>query len=51
MARLTQQDRLLTKGMGGLFLEREDIAGKDTILDIACGPGGWALVGARCGTL
>lgn len=43
MARLTQQDRLLTKGMGGLFPERDDIAGMDAILDIACGPGGWVL--------
>ncbi len=43
MARLTQQDRLLTKGMGGLFPERDDIAGMNAILDIACGPGGWVL--------
>ena len=43
MARLTDQDRLITKGMGGLFPERVDLPGIHRILDIACGPGGWAL--------
>ena len=43
MARLTDQDRLITKGMGGLFPERSDLSGIHHILDIACGPGGWAL--------
>ncbi|MGB8347336.1 MAG: class I SAM-dependent methyltransferase [Ktedonobacteraceae bacterium] len=46
MARLLDQDVLVTNSMGGLFPER---AGSDTlegihdILDVACGPGGWAL--------
>ena len=43
MARLSKQDRLITKGMGGLFSERDDIAGMHDILDIACGPGAWVL--------
>ena len=43
MARLLAQDRLITAGMGGLFSERFDLAGIHRILDVACGPGGWAL--------
>ena len=42
MARLMDQDRLITRGMGGLFPERSDLSGIQRILDIACGPGGWA---------
>ena len=43
MARLMDQDRLLTQGMGGLLAERNDISTMHDILDIACGPGGWTL--------
>ena len=43
MARLLAQDRLITKGMGGLFSERSDLSGIHRMLDAACGPGGWAL--------
>ena len=43
MARLMHQDRLTTQGMGGLFPERSDFSSIEDILDIACGPGGWAL--------
>src|SRR5437763_17192097 len=43
MARLLGQDRLITQGMGGLFSERFDLSGMHRILDVACGPGGWAL--------
>jgi len=43
MARLLSQDHLITKGMGGLFSERSDLSGVHRILDVACGPGGWAL--------
>ena len=43
MARLTHQDRLLTKGMGGLFPDSFDLSEVHDILDIACGPGGWVL--------
>lgn len=43
-ARLMEQDRLFTQAMGGLFPERSnDISRFGEILDIACGPGGWAL--------
>ena len=40
MARLINQDRMLTEGMGGLFPERDDVSSMHDILDIACGPGG-----------
>ena len=44
MARLIDQDRLVTKGMGGLFPERSnDFSGIHRVLDGACGPGGWVL--------
>ena len=44
MARLIDQDRLITNGMGGLFPERSnDFSGIHRLLDGACGPGGWAL--------
>jgi len=42
MARLLDQDRLITEGMGGLIAEFEDLSRFHRILDIACGPGGWA---------
>jgi ubiquinone/menaquinone biosynthesis C-methylase UbiE len=41
MARLLNQERLLTAAMGGLFPERSDLDNIYDILDIACGPGGW----------
>ncbi len=47
MARLLEQDRLITAGMGGLFSERSDLEGIHRLLDVACGPGGWALQVAR----
>jgi SAM-dependent methyltransferase len=43
MARLMLQDRLLTDGMHGIFSERSDLDTIHTILDVGCGPGGWAL--------
>jgi ubiquinone/menaquinone biosynthesis C-methylase UbiE len=42
-ARLMFQDRLLSKAMGGVLPEYPDPSAIRTILDIACGPGGWAL--------
>ena len=43
MVRLLDQDRLITQGMGGLFPERSnDFSGIERVLDVACGPGGWA---------
>jgi ubiquinone/menaquinone biosynthesis C-methylase UbiE len=43
MARLMEQDHLFTKGMRGLFAECSDLSQIHRILDVACGPGGWAL--------
>lgn len=43
MARLITQDKAVTRGMGGLFSERKDLVGIRRVLDLACGPGGWAL--------
>lgn len=43
MGRLTKQDRLITAGMGGLAASYHDLADTQQLLDIACGPGGWAL--------
>ena len=42
MARLLTQDRLANRMMGGLFPERSTMEGIEHILDIGCGPGGWA---------
>lgn len=42
MARLIDQDRLITRGMGGPLADRSDFTGIHRILDVACGPGGWA---------
>lgn len=41
--RLMEQDRLLTQAMGGLIEGRLDLTGVRRVLDIGCGPGGWAL--------
>jgi len=43
MARLLDQDLLITKNMGGLLVEQPDFANIHHVLDVACGPGGWAL--------
>jgi ubiquinone/menaquinone biosynthesis C-methylase UbiE len=43
MARLMQQDRIFTRYMKGLLAEQERLTQLRDILDIACGPGGWAL--------
>lgn len=47
MARLLLQDRLINETVGGLFPERANLDGIERILDIGCGPGGWALDVAR----
>ncbi len=49
LARLMQQDRLLTEALGGLLPE-EGISLPETgrVLDLACGPGGWLLELAFC---
>ncbi|MBE3561614.1 MAG: class I SAM-dependent methyltransferase [Ktedonobacteraceae bacterium] len=43
MARLINQDLMITKHMGGLFPTTLDLSQVHDILDVACGPGGWAL--------
>jgi ubiquinone/menaquinone biosynthesis C-methylase UbiE len=41
MARLIQQDLLITRHMGGLLPEQPDFANISRVLDVGCGPGGW----------
>lgn len=43
MTRLRNQDNLLTKNMGGLLGKLGEIAGVHSVLDVACGSGGWVL--------
>ncbi|WP_052889868.1 class I SAM-dependent methyltransferase [Thermogemmatispora carboxidivorans] len=46
LARLMHQDQMLTRGMGGLlpeFPEGAPLPEGGRVLDLACGPGGWAL--------
>lgn len=43
MARLIDQDRIITQGMGGLFAAIPDISRISRVLDLGCGPGGWAI--------
>jgi precorrin-6B methylase 2 len=43
MARLMNQDHLVTSSIGGLSQAGIDLSDVKDILDIACGPGGWAL--------
>jgi SAM-dependent methyltransferase len=43
MARLMNLDRFTTKAMGGPLAGIADSSRLQTILDLACGPGGWVL--------
>jgi len=43
MNRLTMQDRLLTREMGGLLPQDVDPSTIHNVLDVACGPGEWVL--------
>ncbi len=47
MTRLIDQDLAITQAMGGLFPQNIHLSKSDFLLDIACGPGGWALEVAR----
>lgn len=49
MARLINQDLLITRSMGGPFpyWTEAELSTISNLLDIACGPGGWALEAAR----
>jgi ubiquinone/menaquinone biosynthesis C-methylase UbiE len=42
MARLIDQDHIITRGMGGLFTAIPDLSRISSVLDLGCGPGGWA---------
>ncbi|HZR42789.1 MAG TPA: class I SAM-dependent methyltransferase, partial [Ktedonobacteraceae bacterium] len=43
MARLIEQDRMMTKAMGGPLAGLPDLPLGAQVLDLACGPGSWAL--------
>jgi ubiquinone/menaquinone biosynthesis C-methylase UbiE len=43
MARLINQDRMMTQAMGGPLAGLDDPASLRNILDLGCGPGGWTL--------
>jgi SAM-dependent methyltransferase len=43
MARLIEQDRAMTKAMGGALSHLPKLSIRAQILDVACGPGGWVL--------
>lgn len=45
MARLSDQGRSLTRGMGNVFvgITEDDITGLHSVADLGCGPGGWVL--------
>jgi ubiquinone/menaquinone biosynthesis C-methylase UbiE len=43
IARQMDQDLLITRAMGGLFAEHPDLMRVQQVLDVCCGPGGWAL--------
>jgi SAM-dependent methyltransferase len=41
-ARLIDQDQMITRNMGGVFPRSLDRSSIEAVLDVACGPGGWA---------
>src|SRR6266567_8905169 len=43
LARLINQDRVITQAMGGPLTGVNNIAKLRNVLDLGCGPGGWAL--------
>ena len=43
MARLMYQDKLITQVMGGLLEDIPRVSQARRVLDVACGPGSWAL--------
>lgn len=47
MVRLNRQAALVTQEMGGVLAERPDLTGLRSVLDLACGPGEWAMQVAR----
>ncbi len=47
LTRLSLQDELITKGMGGVLPEQPDTPGFKRILDVGCGTGGWLIQAAQ----
>lgn len=47
LSRLALQDQLITTAMGGVLPEQVDAHLLRRVLDVACGPGGWAIEAAR----
>ncbi len=47
MTWLLNFDKIINHAMGGTLPERPDLSGIKDILDLACGPGGWAIEVAR----
>jgi ubiquinone/menaquinone biosynthesis C-methylase UbiE len=47
LARLTIQDTLITVAMGGVLPEQSDPESFRRVLDVACGPGEWAIKAAQ----
>lgn len=45
--RLLLQDRMITREMGGVFPPDLDLSEVHLVLDLACGPGGWATEVSR----
>jgi SAM-dependent methyltransferase len=43
MARLIRQEQALSQAMGGIFSTEIDLSHVNRIVDLACGPGYWAL--------
>ena len=43
MARLIEQDRLVTRHLGGLFPPEMDPSTLHQVIDLACGPGSWIM--------
>lgn len=47
MVRLNRQAALVTQEMGGVLVEQPDPLAFRDVLDLACGPGEWAMQVAR----
>jgi ubiquinone/menaquinone biosynthesis C-methylase UbiE len=47
LTRLTVQDQMITASMSGVLSEQPDPAIFHQVLDIGCGPGGWAIEAAQ----
>ncbi|HEX3640910.1 MAG TPA: class I SAM-dependent methyltransferase, partial [Ktedonobacteraceae bacterium] len=47
LTRLTVQDQMITASMGGVLPEQPDPTIFHRVLDVGCGPGGWAIEAAQ----